>query len=265
MVHCLSRYFRPGFLKTKLVVISFLIIFYHVPSFARPLQVGVIWFPPFYVIEKEGDKVTGIRGINVEIVTRVLDEINQPYHLKYYPAKRLYSNMIHGKIDLFYGIRVPSSHVSSDHILHSNQTISKIVLKAYYMRGTPPLKQKEELIGKSVIVFRGYGYGGFIEYIKNPANRMTIYTADTQINGFKMLAKGRAGYLIAFERPAKAALRRFNEGFYNKVLSSDPLYIADGYFVMSRKTPNAKKLMDRMEKAYNKLDAEGVFDGMIVE
>lgn len=231
---------------------------------AGPLVVGTIWFPPFYNIEKDGDRVTGISGINVDIVTKVLDAIGEPYVLKYYPAKRLYANMIKGTTHLFYGIRVPESHISPEYIIHSRNTISKITLRAFHLETTPTINTRTDLIGKSVIVFRGYGYGGFIEFVKSPEAKMTIHTADTQVNGLKMLKKGRADYLIAFERPALAAMKTFPDGTLDDVTFSEPLYVADGYFVLSRKLPDVESLLSRMEKAYERLEAEGAFEGMIV-
>ncbi|MBU2511961.1 transporter substrate-binding domain-containing protein [bacterium] len=234
-------------------------------ALSKPLVIGTIWFPPFYNIEKEGDKVTRISGINVNIVTKVLDSIGEEYVLKYYPAKRLYANMVKGTTHIFYGIRVPPNVVSPDYILHSKNTISKITLRVFHLTSTPGISKKEDLVGKSIIVFRGYGYGGFINYVNDPNNAMSVHTADSQVNGFKMLKKGRANYLLAFERPALETLKIFPEDFLIDVTYSDPLYIADGYFVISRKTPNAQSLLDRMEGAYMKLENEGVFEGMIAE
>ncbi len=234
-------------------------------SAAKPLVIGTIWFPPFYNIEKEGDKVTRISGINVNIVTKVLDSIGEEYILKYYPAKRIYANLVKGTTHIFYGIRVPPNVVSPDYILHSKHTISKITLRVFHLQSTPTISKKEDLVGKSIIVFRGYGYGGFINYINHPGNAMTVHTADTQVNGFKMLKKGRAKYMLAFERPAVETMKTFPEAFLADVTYSDPLYIADGYFVISKKTPNATSLLARMESAYLKLESEKVFEGMIVK
>lgn len=258
---CLGGKFQ---LKTITIAFSFVFIFSKNLT-AAPLEVGVIWFPPFYNIEKKEEQVTKISGINVDIVTRVLDRIGESYELKFYPAKRLYSNMVRGKTHIFYGIRVPASHVSPDHILHSKTKISKITLKAYYLNQTARIASKTDLIGKTVIVFRGYGYGGFIEYIKNPNNRMSVFEADSQINGFKMILKKRAEYLIAFERPATNALKAFGKSDQLRITSSEPLFVADGYFIVSRKVPDAEKLLERMEKAYLDLETEGAFKGMIVE
>lgn len=248
----------------KATVLLFFVCWQSNQLLAKPLEVAAIWFPPFYNIEKEGDKVTGISGINVDIVTKVLDEIGESYVLKYYPAKRVYANMIKGKTHIFYGIKVPASHVSPDYILHSQNKISKITLRAYHLDSTPTITKKEDLIGKSVIVFRGYGYGGFIEYIKHPKNKIIIQTADSQVNGFKMLKKKRADYLVAFERPARATMKTFPKGFTKDITFGEPLFVADGYFVLSRKTPKAEELLQRMEEAYLKLNARGAFEGMII-
>lgn len=227
---------------------------------AEDLVVGAIWFPPFYIIEKnQSGKVTGISGLNIAIITKVLQSLGKPYVLKVYPAKRLYRNLIEGTTDIFYGIRIPPSVIPAQYILHSQTTINKITLRVFHLKQTPVIQSRKDLIGSSVIVFRGYGYGGFIEYLRDPANRIEVHMADTQINGFKMLKKKRADYLVAFERPAFEAISHFPEKTMADVIYSPPLFVADGYFIVSGKTAKAPKLLAEMEAAYHRLKAQGVF------
>ncbi len=46
---------------------------------------------------------------------------------------------------------------------------------------------------------------------------------------------------------------------------SPSLFLADGYFIVSKQTPDAVGLLARMEKAYKKLVNNRTFKGMIVE
>lgn len=233
---------------------------------AKPLEVGVIWFPPFYTIEKDLEgRVTGISGLNVDIITKVLDSMGKSYELKYYPAKRLYRNLTTGSTDIFYGIKVPPSLIPSQDVLYSQTKINRITLRVFHLKSAPVIRRKEDLVGKSVIVFRGYGYGGFIDYLKNPSNQLKIYVADTQINGFKMLKKERAAYLVAFERPAVEAMRKFPKGTMTDVVQSAPLFQADGYFIVSSKTPNASQLLAEMETVYGRLKEQGLFSDLLSE
>ncbi len=246
--------------------ILLIVLFFFIGSkniIAKPLVVAAISFPPFYIIEKEGAKVKKISGINVDIVTQVLDSIDEPYILEYYPPKRMYSNLIKGSADVFYGLNVPTE--VAPHVILSDTKISKITLRVYSVGKTRPIEKKEDLIGQSIIVFLGYAYGGFINYVKNPANKMVIFIANTQKDAFKMLKKQRADYLLAFERPALATLELLPEDYFTNLKWGPPLFYADGYFVISKKTPNAKLLLQRMDKAYIDLENRGAFKNLIVE
>lgn len=224
---------------------------------AKPLVVVAVFFPPFYEIEKEGEKVIKISGINVDIVTKVLNAIGETYVLEYYPAKRLYSNLVKGSVDIFYGLNVPTE--VAPYVLLSKNKINQITLRAYSSGSTVPIKKKEDLIGQSVIVTRGWAYGGFINYINDSANKIKISISDTHQNGFKMLKKGRANYLLAFERPTKATLKTLPNDYFTDLKWSPPLFYADGHFVVSKKTPNAESLLRRMDLAYEKLEKSGAF------
>ncbi len=224
---------------------------------AKPLVVVAVYFPPFYIIEKEGAKVKKISGINVDIVTKVLDTIGEPYILEYYPAKRLYSNLIKGSVDIFYGLNV--SPEVAPHVIISKNKINKITLRVFSTGNTVPIQKKEDLIGQNIIVSRGWAYGGFINYIDAPANKIKKSISNTHKNGFRMLKKGRAKYLLAFERPARITLKKLPKNYFVDLKWSPPLFYADGHFVISKKTPNAESLLLRMDRAYEKLEKSGIF------
>lgn len=254
--------------KRAALAISLICVYALIPTgriHAETLKVGCVWYPPFYVIEKEGDKVTNITGINVDIVTKVLDRIGEKYTIELFPAKRLYANLVKGTTHLFYGLRTPEAVIPSSAIYHSRNTVSKVFLRAYSIGDTKPIADKYDLRGQRLIAFRGHGYGGFIDFIQDPENKITILMADTQENGFKMLKKKRGDYLLAPELPAMYAVKLLPEDYLPNLRWSPRLAHADGSFVISRKTPKAEDLRDRMDAAYEELLAEGAFEGLIVE
>ncbi len=68
-----------------------------------------------------------------------------------------------------------------------------------------------------------------------------------------MLNLGRAEYLLHYEAPAKKILEKMSIPNLNmNQISSFPLK-----FVVSKKTPDAQDVLNKLEKAYNDLLKEG--------
>jgi len=68
-----------------------------------------------------------------------------------------------------------------------------------------------------------------------------------------MLEKGKADYLLEYKRPAEAYLT----GHRIQNLRFRAFTLIDLYFVISKKTPGAERVLLCMEKAYKQLKEEG--------
>jgi hypothetical protein len=70
---------------------------------------------------------------------------------------------------------------------------------------------------------------------------------------FSMLLAGRAEYLLDYKDPSETALQKISipDLSYNQI-SALPCY-----FVISRKTRGGQAILDRLEKSYAKLKAQG--------
>ena len=101
----------------------------------------------------------------------------------------------------------------------------------------------------------GFSYGGWINFIQDPANRMEVETAKSHASAFAMLEGGRADYLLNYDEPARA------DGLVkNPVanLHSDVLDIVRMYFVISKTYPNAEQVLKRLESVYQTMRKEDV-------
>jgi len=125
---------------------------------------------------------------------------------------------------------------------------------AYRLENRPPVLARPELAGKSVLMIRGYDYGMWSEYIRNPANRVWFYEiGDIHDGAFKMLLAKRADYLFTYSEPSEALRDRLQ----SLGLAYNIVEIADTRFVVSGKTPDAGKILENLEKAYRKLLEDG--------
>ena len=92
-----------------------------------------------------------------------------------------------------------------DAVLIGRSSILQINMCAYRLENRPPVLARPELAGKSVLMIRGYDYGIWSEYIRNPANQVRFYEiGDIHDGAFKMLLANRADYLFTYSEPSEA-------------------------------------------------------------
>lgn len=202
--------------------------------------------PPYAVIEKSGD----CKGILVELIEQVLEQAGIDYTLKGFPQKRLFRNLSTGEINIYMGVKgVPAYETE---VLFSDFPVEEIDLRVFTRKGTPVIRALGQLKGKKVIVIMGYGYGGLIRYLKDPAMAITLDPSST-IPSPSVNWEQRADYVLDYYGPASEAMEEAGiEG-----LQSHSILKLEVYFIVSKKTPGATRLLDRMAKAYQTLKAAG--------
>lgn len=239
--------------KAILICLSLSIVIFSGNLFAaEKIQIGVLNFAPFYVVE-DGKEPSGTILDNIKLAMK---RANLEYEITGYPPKRLYSNLAEGKSHVFLGIKgVP---VYDDKVIYSKNKITDIDLRIYARSDTALLKSKEEFKGKKILTIRGYAYGGLIKYLNDPANNIeTDPTADHVLAIRKLKAK-RANYLLDYRRPTEKALNKIDlPGIQNH-----PIMLLDIYIIVSKQTPNAQDVLEKLEKAFSDLKAEGKLVGI---
>lgn len=214
---------------------------------AQMIRAGSTNFPPFYVINTDYSS----SGVYLDIMESTLQHAKFDYRLDAYPAKRLYRNLAQGKTDLFLGIK--GSPEYDEAVLYSKTTISKIQLRVYALQYSPLPRTKEELNGYSIITMRGYGYGGLVSYFEDPRNNIKVTTATEHHASFLMLKNKRADYVINYKYPSETALADLDI----PAIQYSNLDSSDVHFIISKATPNAEKILHRLEQAYLDLVQKG--------
>lgn len=214
---------------------------------AQEMRIGVLNFQPFYVVEDGNEPY----GLFIDYLKAALIKCNLPYSIKGYPPKRLYKYLTEGEADIFLGVKgVPELE---GNVLYSNEKITEIDLRVYSRPGTAPIKSKEELKGKRILTIRGYSYGGFIKYLENPENKITSDMTNGHELAFKKLQAQRADYLLDYSAPAETALKSvIIPGIENHSIS-----LLDIVLIVSKKTPDAQGLLNRLEQAFRELKQDG--------
>lgn len=233
-----------GFVSTQSsfarISIFVLLVFSSCFTQAYGIKAGTTNFPPFYVINNNGSA----SGIYLDIMERTLEHAGISYRLDIYPTKRLYRNLGLGETDLFLGIK--GSPEYDDNVLYSKIAISQIQMRIYAIGDTPLPSVKEDINGHKIITMRGYGYGGLVEYFEDSDNNIEVTTTSEHRSSFLMLKKKRADYVINYKHPSETALADLTI----ENLKYTNFYDAKVYFIVSKETPNAQEIMDKLEQAY---------------
>jgi polar amino acid transport system substrate-binding protein len=231
------------------VVLTFCLYFPASPQAAEPLKVGVLDFPPFYIVNSETD----VAGSMTDVIRKTLDKAGIKYVLNGYPPKRLYKNLTDGTTDLFMGIKGVPDYEGQ--VLYGDVETQEIEIRLYTLKDKPLLKSIDELKGKKVITQRGYGYGGMIKFLEDPKNSITTDPTDGHDLAFKKLLKGRSDYVLDYNQPAEATIAK--EKFSGLAYSS--LKTLKIQFIVSKKTPDATNVLQKIEAAYLSLKKSGAF------
>ncbi|HLA36533.1 MAG TPA: transporter substrate-binding domain-containing protein [Rhodocyclaceae bacterium] len=227
------------------------------PASAAPLEVGMLNFPPYYLLENESKPVGGYW---FDFLKVLMARAGVDYAFKGYPPKRLYQNVAEGTTSIWMGVKDVPDYAGK--VLVSPKQISEINMELYAMGASAAIpKSIDELKGKSLITIRGYSYGGMVTALNDPKNGIKIEVANTHEAAFQMLQAGRGEYLLDYIEPASETLAKLSfppvSKYSIKVL---PIYI-----MVSKSLPNAQDLMDKLMKAHdeigkeNKLKAEKKF------
>ncbi len=241
---------KTGRMKIRVALIPLFLWIASQNICAEPLEVGVLHFPPFYIVES----VNQVEGHIVDMITTILKRASIDYVVRGYPPKRLYQNVADGTTNIWIGnIEVP---VYKDKIFHSDFPIVLLELRVYAIGDTELPSTLEELRGKEIITMRGYSYGGVIHFLEDPENNIILDPSNSHTSALLKLQGGRSDYLLDFKYPISQELKTTEV----KDLTYRTLLKIPTYMIVSKKTPNAEEILHRMETAYHQLKEEGVIE-----
>lgn len=189
-------------------------------------------------------------GYYPRLLRVLLERAGIPWRADSYPAKRLMINLGTGDTNFSILVRNPELEQCC---IYGSKPVWFDQLRAYYVGDKPPLLRREDLAGKRVITLAGFAYGGLIQYINDPANRVANHPAQSHQAAFEMLSTGRADYLLDYAEPANS------EGLAKHPIPqirSSVLDTVHMYFVISRRYPDAENVLQRLESIYQRMREE---------
>jgi len=212
-------------------------------SHADKLKVGIIDFPPFYIVNDDGST----SGLYLNILRKTLQHAKLEYSLDVYPPKRLYRNLSNGKAGVVLGIKGAPEY--DKQVLYSTSKISQIQMRVYATGTTPLPTSKEDINNHRISTIRGYSYGGLVSYFSDPKNNINVFTTAEHLASFQMLKNKRVDYVVNYKHPSETVL----ESLFIPNVKYTNLYSVDVFFIVSKAIPNAREVLQKLEKSYLEL------------
>jgi len=218
-------------------------------SETQVLKVGCLDFPPYYGTNNDTKE---LEGILIDFLKQLLDRASLKHDIIMYPPARLYANLAMGKTNIWLG--TTGVDVYADKVTISPEIILNIHLRIYTVGDNPLPKSQTELNGMSLITIHGYNYAGFIEYLTDPANKITLDPSPSHQSAFQKLTLGRGEYVLDYKEPTEKTLLTIPP---IPGLKFSDIMVIPIYFNINKNTPDAKDLMKKMMDTYHLLKAEG--------
>ncbi len=236
----------------RFLSIVLLLCAHAVSSFARPLEIGVTHFPPLYNIVPNKAPT----GILTDILTATLDSMGREYHVAAYPPQRLVSNLISGTTDISLGIKTTTASGEESNVLYSSEPVDRIELNLYALVSTPLPTTENYLADLSNVgLIRGFQYGSRRRILLMQSENLgDISNINSHRSAVKMLLKGRISYLLDYEHPIGNILTARER----ELLHALSVQRMDLFFIVSKKTPHAEKLLEALEYHYSLVDEADV-------
>ncbi|MCG8685255.1 MAG: hypothetical protein MI892_10295 [Desulfobacterales bacterium] len=234
------------------LLFSFLLLFIYSSAISQTIKIGYVEFPPMTYTGEHGRPA----GIIIDITSKSLEKAGFQWTARSLPAKRLAKTLVKGDIHLWIGLTTLPEFKGTTYIGES--VVEKLVLRAYTIGERKPILQQQDLFRRTILILRGYSYGGWIHYIKDPANQVTYLEFDSHENAFKSLSlfakKGKHYYLLDYKHPSEMVLRshQFEDIQFNDISSFDI------HFVVTKNMDGAKAVLEKLEKAFVQLKKEGL-------
>jgi polar amino acid transport system substrate-binding protein len=231
-------------IRTVFLVLTLLLVPWDRPSADMPtLRIAYIEFAPYYYTDDAGLA----SGYLIDLATLLVEELGYRPEFRSYPPRRVVRAINRGEVDLWLGQPAPPE-LDRESIV-STTMIDTVDLCAYRLRPLPAIRQREDLRGRHIVVLRGYGYGGWIEFIDDPANGITTSVANGHEQALRLLAGRDLDYLLDYCLPVAAALRRFPL----PTLEGEVVLRLPVHMLVSPAVPDGERLMARLEAAFHRL------------
>nr|MBO2510145.1 bifunctional lytic transglycosylase/amino acid ABC transporter substrate-binding protein [Gammaproteobacteria bacterium] len=234
-------------LKTARLLLALLLVPCLPCLAAPPVKVGFYDFPPSIYTDADGFP----QGPMVEVVRKVFARAGYRLETRSLPSARIYAGLQNGSVQVWLG---PAKEQLSEHVLVGRNRLAEIVLNLYYRPDTPEPRLPDDLKGRALVMLSGYNFvPGISRYLEAPELGIVQHRTSTHRAALEMLLRQRGDYLLDYAMTVDSAARELGVPVPPHV----ELLRLPVYFLVSRHHPDAERLLEALDSAYEALRAEG--------
>lgn len=209
----------------------------------QTLKTTYIEFPPVTYT----NELAEADGYLIDTMYQVLSTAGYQWTIRPYPVNRMMLNMVNGDTHVWIG--APSLSGLRGHVLVGEKAVTEIHFRAYYYGDFGPIEKKEDLLGRRVIIMRGYDYNGWTDYIKRSGGRIKYFESDSHEQALRALRNARGDILLDYQRPISQS---YSVADITRLKSSG-VFSQPLHFLVSKKAPKAEEVLERINTAHAQL------------
>lgn len=209
------------------------------------------WYP--YSAVRDGQ----LQGMAVELVRAAFAAADTPVELIPYPYARCMHLVAQGQLAGCFNT-TPNEQIRRDYLLPRLPLFSDQILLWARQAQATPLHSLGQLRGRRVAVTLGYEYGPAFDNfhdLQRVAVRQDLFA-------FRMLARGRVDYSVAF-RGTSEQLFRDNPELRNQFRPVLLVHPAELYLSFSRQHPHALQLQQHFDLGMQRLHEQGTYASIL--
>lgn len=211
------------------------------PVWAKPvLKLAYIEFPPYYYTDASGEP----RGHLIDLSRVLAHSAGYDLDIRSLPARRAAQMLAAGEMDFWLGLATITEQ--AEQVLVSTTVVDTISFRIYSLSPLPKAINKTDLRNSKVVMLRGYHYGGWADFVRDPVNNIDYYMANNHLQAVKTLIGREYNYLLDYKLPVQRVL---------EFIDSPPLYEVDVFsldvhILVSARHAQAQRLLRQFESAY---------------
>lgn len=210
--------------------------------------VGYYDFPPSISTDAEGHAV----GPLADLLTRILQRAGYRPQFRGLPIARLYNDMRDGRVHLWAG--APAKPELKGYVLESDRPLSEVRLNLYFRPDTPMPRVLDDLTGQVVIMLNGYSYWPQTrELLFDPDRSIKELRTNRRASALALLLRKRGDYLLDYQLPMEQTIRDAGlPPLPHVTVETLPIRL-----IVSRKREDAPQLLQRLDAAFDQMQADG--------
>ncbi|GAA3952679.1 hypothetical protein [Allohahella marinimesophila] len=205
-----------------------------------------------------------VGGQRPEFFDKVARHAGFSWQGQLFPAKRLMSNLLQGHVEITMLVQNPLLD-QPNLILSGEEAIYTENLNIYGKSGSAPVRYRSDLMGKKIVVMRGYGYGGFKRWLDDPDNRVQQFEVDSFQQAISVLIERQQDYALLYDLNLEAGLKALSkDGDHAASKQAKQFTVTKWakvpvYFHLSKRAlPDAQAVLDKLMNSVHELQDEGV-------